>query len=72
MIDPIFYVHHLIQYERSKLKAKNHPRIKVEGTKTTIDTWCDGNEEEAARVIKMTRKYRTLVDEAYNRQQAQV
>ena len=71
MIDPTFYLHHLIVHERTKLKAKNHPRIKVEGNKVLIDAWCDGNEEEANRVINMTRKYRTLVEQAYQLQQDQ-
>jgi len=66
-----FELHNAIANERIKLKAKNHPRIKVEGNTVHIDAWCDGDEEEANRVILMTRKYRTLVEQAYQLQQDQ-
>lgn len=66
-----FELHMAIANERIKLKAKNHPRIQVTDRGTAIDVWCDGNEDEANRVINMTRKYRSLVDAAYRLQQVQ-
>jgi hypothetical protein len=49
--------------ERAKLAAKNHPRIRITESGSSIDAWCDGNEDEATRVTQMTRKIRALGDQ---------
>lgn len=48
--------------EFARLSTKNHPRVAVDGCKIAIDAWCDGDEVEADRNIKMTTRLRRLGD----------
>jgi hypothetical protein len=47
---------------RQKLKKLNNPWIEVSDNVIMIDTWCDGNENESAKVITITTAYRRLID----------